>query len=79
MTIIRINISDDLKEAIDRAFPGEPPEAVIERLMRTEAQRRPQAGSARAGSIVEVFRQLAAKSPPLAADEIRGLREAGRP
>ena len=79
MTVVNINIPADLEEEFERVFAGEPPEAVIERLMRAEIARRTRGRPPESGSIVNTFRRLSEKFPPLSMDEIRRLREDGRP
>ena len=78
MTIMRINLPDDLKDAFEKAFPGESIEAVIERLIRDEVTRRKAASRPSGQGIVEAFKELKAKTTPISSDEIRRLREEGR-
>ncbi len=81
MTMIQINISDDLKEAFEKAFPHESIERVVERLLRQEVSTQSKATErdpAEAEAILNRFRQLAAKFPALSQDEIRQLRQEGR-
>ena len=40
MTIMQIPIPDDLKDAFEKAFPGETIEQAVERLLRAEVERR---------------------------------------
>ena len=77
MTVVVI--PEELAQAIDRAFPRETVEAVIERLLRQEIDRRRAETVASAEEILGRFRDLAAKFPPLSNDDIRRLREEGRP
>jgi hypothetical protein len=79
MTVIRINIPDDVKEALAEVFPDEPPEAVIQRLILAEIERRKKAIMKPADSLVAIFDNLAAKFPALSVDDIRRIREDGRP
>lgn len=77
MATVNFSVPDDVKEAFNRAFASENKSAVIARLMReavdeVERQRQRQAA----------FRLLTERRedrPSMTDDEIREVREAGRP
>jgi len=77
MATVNFSVPDDVKEAFNRAFAAENKSAVIARLMReavdeVERQRQRQAA----------FRLLTERRedrPSMTDDEIREVREAGRP
>ena len=78
MTIMHIQIPDDLKEAFEKAFPAETLEQAVERLLRAEIERG-QATAKGGQSLLERARRLREKSPPTSNEEIRALRHEGRP
>jgi len=77
MATVNFSVPDDVKEAFNRAFAAENKSAVIARLMReavdeVERQRQRQAA----------FRLLTERRedrPSMTDDEIREVRQAGRP
>lgn len=77
MTVMHIQISDDLKAACEKAFPGEPIEAVVERLLRREVEQKGTAEDAM--SLVEQARRIRERTRPLTDDEIWTLRQERRP
>ena len=79
MTIMHIQIPDDLKEAFENAFPGETIEAAVERLLRAEVARQRPALPPRAQALLEAFDRIREKTTPISNDEIRRLRHEGRP
>lgn len=89
MTIMQIQIPDDLKEAFEKAFPGETIEQAVERLLRAEVARKPPATDVVKGSasrtdkdveaLMEKFRRIRENSPPTSDEEIWALRQEGRP
>jgi len=79
MTIMHIQIPDDLKEAFENAFPGETIEQAFERLLRAELARRPMPRSPGSQSLVEAFKELSKNFPPMSHEELRRLRQEGRP
>lgn len=79
MTMIQLNISDDLKEAFDKAFPGETIEQVVERLLRAEVGRRPPPAPSEVEAYMERIRRIRESGPAIADDEIWKLRQEGRP
>ena len=74
MTIMHIQIPDDLKEAIDKAFPSGTFEPALEEWIRSEVERRAALAKDRAG-LVESFRRLREKSIPTSNAEIRAIRD----
>ena len=79
-----IVIPDELRRALDRAFPDERAEAVIERLLRAELARVAAASKAtgphpRTREILASVDAIRAMSRPLANDEISKIRREGRP
>ena len=78
MTVMQIPIPDDLKEAFEKAFPGETIEQAVQRLLRAEVERRQVAPRSNQG-LVEMARQIRERTPPTSREEIRRLREEGRP
>ena len=77
MTMIQINISDDLKQAVERAFPNETAQQVIERLLRAAIKRSPPL-TRDPGAVVAAFDRIRERTAPLANDGIRRLRHEGR-
>jgi hypothetical protein len=77
MTIMHINVPDDLAEAFPKAFPGESLELAFERWLRAEVARREQI-KPRAKAIMEAFRSIREASTPITDGEIRALRHEGR-
>ncbi len=74
MTIMQIQIPDDLKEAIDKAFPSGTFEPALEEWIRSEVERRA-ADARRQHEILEGFRKLRETSPAMSSDEIRAIRD----
>jgi len=79
MTIMHIQIPDDLKEAFEKAFPGDTIEAAVERLLRAEVSKRRPALTPRAQALLEKIRSIRESTPPTSNEEIRALRHEGRP
>jgi hypothetical protein len=79
MTIMSINIDGDLKRSFEEAFPGEPIEKAIERLLRAEIARRRRRTPEEVERLLAEFDAMRAKSRPLSDEEIRRLRDEGRP
>ena len=79
MTMIQINISDDLKQAFETAFPSESIEAVVERLLRAEVGNRASPPAAERQSLLAAFQDLSAKFPPMSKEELKRLRQEVRP
>ena len=79
MTMIQINITDELKEAFKQAFPNEPIDAFMEHLLKDAIERRQTKPRKNPEEVLEMFRKLAEKFPPMSQEEIRRLRLEGRP
>lgn len=79
MTIMHIAIPDDLKDAFEKAYPGETIEQAVERLLRAEVAKRQQMSHSDSASLVEQFRRIREQTPSTSDEEIRALREEGRP
>ena len=75
MTMIQINITDELKEAFQQAFPNEPIDAFMERLLKEAIDRRQPKPRKSPEEVLEMFRKIAEKFPPISQEEIRRLRE----
>lgn len=76
MTII--TISDDLKRAIDQAFPNERIDAVVERLLREAVAERPKRTPEEVEAILAKFERVRESTRSLSDDEIRQFRHEGR-
>jgi len=76
MTVI--TISDDLKRAIDQAYPNEKIDAVVERLLRETIVKRPKRTPEDVEAILAKFDRVRASTRSLSDDEIRQLRHEGR-
>ena len=81
MTIVPIPIPEDLKEEFEKVFPDEPLPQAVERLMRTALSQRAAAPSKEdASALFASVRALAKEmNLTLTDDEIRALRQEGRP
>lgn len=79
MSVMHIQIPDDLKEAFEKAFPGETVDAFVARMMREALSKRSEIEAKPRESLVEAFKKLREKFPPTSDEEIRRLREEGRP
>lgn len=74
MTIVQINIPDDLAQAAQKAIPAGTLEHVLENLLRAEVARLESVEQRRQG-IVEGFRRLRDSAPSVTDDEIRAIRD----
>ena len=78
MTIMQIQIPDELKQEFEKAFPSERLEAVIERLLRVEIAHKKTAAADRTRDVPEAAARLREQTKPISNDEIRRLRHEGR-
>ena len=78
MSVMHIQIPDDLRQAFETAFPGETVEAFVARMMREAISRKVQAGEAPRESLVDAFKRLSQQFPPMSDEEIRAARAEGR-
>jgi hypothetical protein len=78
MGMIQIQISDDVKAALERAYPGETVEAAVQRIVEAAAVRT-EIKSDRSETLVQMARRIREGSMPTSDDEIRALRQEGRP
>jgi hypothetical protein len=74
MTIMQIQIPDDLKEAIDKAFPSGTFEPALEEWIRSEVERRA-AEARRQHNVLEGFRRLRETSPAISTEDVRAIRD----
>jgi hypothetical protein len=84
MTIMTIRIPDDVKEALDKAFEGEDKDAIIAQFIRDglamrAAKVEPEHPIEPVPDLVQRFREFRMETPSISQDEIRRLREEGRP
>lgn len=79
MSVMHIQIPDDLKEAFEKAFPGEAVDTFLARMMREALSKRSEIEAKPRESLVEMAKKLASSMPPTTDEEIRRLREEGRP
>ena len=79
MTIMHVQIPDDLMQAFEKAFPSESIEAAIERLLRAEVARTADPARPDPQAIMDAFARIRAQTEPTSNDEIRRLRHEGRP
>jgi hypothetical protein len=84
MTVMTIRIPDDVKEALDKAFEGEDKDAIIAQFIRDglamrAAKTEPERPIDPAPDLVQRFREFRKGMPSISQDEIRRLREEGRP
>ena len=81
MTIMQIPIPDDLKEAFEKAHPGETIEAAVERLLRAEVARTSRVFATQEAA--KLFASITALAKgmnlQLTDDQFRTLRHEGRP
>jgi hypothetical protein len=78
MGIIQIQISDDVRAALEKAYPDETIEAAVERLLLEKVVPKPAAVAANE-SLSDMARRIRSGTPPTSDDEIRALRHEGRP
>ncbi len=74
MTIMQIQIPDELREAFDKAFPSGTFVPAFEEWIRSEVERRVIEGQ-RQHNILEGFRKLRETSPAISNEEIRTVRD----
>jgi DNA-binding IclR family transcriptional regulator len=80
MGMIQIQISDDVKAALEKSYPGETIEAAVERLLKAEVAKQPvPLTSAEIEAFMERVRRIRESGPSVSDDEIRRLRHEGRP
>jgi hypothetical protein len=80
MTIMNIVIPDDLKEAFEKAYPGETITQAIERLLRAEVARKPSVHKRPfdTQTLVEMARDIRDGTPSTSNIEICDVRQEGR-
>ncbi|MEQ1710070.1 MAG: hypothetical protein ABL908_01560 [Hyphomicrobium sp.] len=79
---MNFSIPDDVKEAFNEAFKGDNKSAIVTEMMRREIERKRlrDALKQRDGSFLDgIQRRMATNTRSYSEDEIRALREIGRP
>ncbi len=71
MTVMHIAIPDDLKDAFEKAYPGETIEQAVERLLRAEVEKHQSTPPSNRASLVEMARRIREGTQPTSDDEIR--------
>ncbi|MDZ4790239.1 MAG: hypothetical protein SGJ17_03380 [Hyphomicrobiales bacterium] len=85
MTIMTISLPDEVKEAFDRAFEGEDKNAVVTQILqraileKSASANRYDRETIPTNDLVEEFRKLRERMPSISQDEIRRIRNEGRP
>jgi Arc/MetJ family transcription regulator len=79
MTVMHIQIPDELVTAFAKAFPTESLEEALQRLLRAEVEGRTAPTANRGLEIIEALRTIRECSPSTSNDQIRALRNEGRP
>lgn len=75
MTVMHIAIPDDLKDAFERAYPGETIEQGVERLLRAAVDGRIGQSPAEVSAFMDRVRKLRDSSQPTTSEQIRALRD----
>lgn len=78
MGMIQVQISDDVRAALEKAHPGETIEAAVERIVEL-AVGRTEIKSDLSETLVQMARRIREGSKPISNDDIRALRQEGRP
>ena len=78
MGMIQVQISDDVRAALEKAHPGETIEAAVERIVEL-AVGRTEIKSDLSETLVQMARRIREGSKPISNDDIRVLRQEGRP
>ena len=79
MTIMHIQVPDDLVQAAKEVFPVGAVESAVAAWLKSEIERRQKAATLGSESLVEMARRIQEQTPPTSYDQIRALREEGRP
>lgn len=81
MATMNFSVSDDLKEAFNKAFKGENKSAVVAALMRKaiEEKARRAKQDRELDALIEELLRIRAEDPPATDEEIRRVRVEGRP
>lgn len=77
MATVNFSVPDEVRDAFNDAFAGENKSAVIARLMQEAVEERRR--QERRRQAIEGLLQLRQEMPTLTDEELRELREAGRP
>ena len=78
MSIVQVQIADDLAKAVAEVFPAGTFEPALEHWLLGEIERR-RAAASRTMDLVELARTIRERSPLTSNEEIRKLRHEGRP